>query len=191
MSLRNTLLGCALFAFGCSTSSTPSSTGSENSSGTDVTGDDTSSCTCSVSENGVKKALKCGESACVNGRSYDCASSGSTRGGTCTEETDGDSGSSKDSGTGPLATTVACKYHDFTSGKDVTECDAKTQYCLESTPSGGKVCANFAPSCSNCDCATDNAESEWKRLNNKTINCTGALILCSESNGAVSVTCKK
>lgn len=91
---------------------------------------------------------------------------------------------------------MPCAYHDFDANKDVTSCDATKQYCLRSYsqadgPGSNNVCAPFPSGCSDCDCASSNADAAWKAANDGTNNCDGAVISCNGNNGAVIVDCIK
>ena len=95
--MRNPLVFVA-FVVGCSfaacSSSSSSSPGGGNTSGGDG-GSGTSSCSCSITYNGVSKTLQCGQSGCVNGSTFSCDSSAtSSQGGTCTDTGGADSGTS-------------------------------------------------------------------------------------------------
>lgn len=91
-----------------------------------------------------------------------------------------------DAGSNSQATTFDCY---ATNG-----CSSDTQYCLLSTQNGinmGGMCASFASGCHTCDCATDQAASDWAAENPDTNNCSPATIVCSQSDAVVRVTCKK
>jgi hypothetical protein len=140
--------------------------------------------------NGASKTIACGGSDCVGGTSYQCGTHAELApGGTaCTTAT-------KDAGgntTGPAATTVDCpNAKGATDGK----CDATREFCILAKNGGSAaLCAPFPSGCSDCACASDNADAAWKAGNNGTSNCGTstlgtAIVTCHSSNGAVTVTC--
>ncbi len=74
-----------------------------------------------------------------------------------------------------------------------SSCDSAKQYCIltkvgDTTMAG--TCATFASGCGGC-CASNNAQSEWRRLENGSNNCDGATLLCQQSNSEVTVICQK
>jgi hypothetical protein len=182
----------AAFVFACSSTTTSPSTGTGTDGGP-------SGCSCDVTFNGVEQAIDCSAQACVNGVTFTCdATAHSSMGGNCTAASSDGGGTGNDSGGGQdsstAATTVPCAYHDFTANKDVTTCDAATQYCIRSYqqalgPGSNNVCVPLPASCSACPCASDNAEAAWKKATNNTANCSNVTLTCSGANGAIIVDC--
>jgi hypothetical protein len=185
VTLGTLVMACGGSDSSSGSSSSPSSGGNSPTEGT---------CSCSVSVNGASTTIACGGTGCVGGTEYACGDDAAiVKGGSCTASTSS-SGGTPDAGStsssGGTATTVPC--NQFSGPK---ECDAKTQYCIrakfQSGGSGGEVCVSLPAGCIACPCVEDTAEAAWKKAQNGTNNCTGAVITCASSNGAITVTCTK
>lgn len=86
----------------CSSSSGGASGSGSSDAGSGDQGDGGGSCSCSITFNDVSGNLSCGQSGCVNGESFSCASDGSgssDRGACTTGQKDGGGGDSGSGGT--------------------------------------------------------------------------------------------
>lgn len=98
-------------------------------------GESSSSCTCDVEVNGDKRAMTCGESACVGGASFVCGESGATRqGDACASTT---SGGTTSGGTTSGGTPVDdCKELETYCHTKCTKHATVHESCLEAAASG-------------------------------------------------------
>jgi hypothetical protein len=75
-----------------------------------------------------------------------------------------------------------------------TTCNTSTQYCVQTRVGSfdaptNDFCLSKPASCTSCDCVDVKADFEAQQ--DGAGNCTGAIVSCGNTNGAISATCTK